>query len=157
MFRKKSEAVSRPVAEAQQPIRLPGSTRPGSQPKKPLDHQPTWIPPGSSVTIGPWTVPGMVYVGSGLRAPTGQVEPALIDPSLPVDIRRPDWDGRGLDYWPSYDTVPPASRAAYLAWHADGRRHPTVPLGYVFLYFYGLERRVLVDGGSAQDPQRWPT
>ena len=37
------------------------------------------------------------------------------------------------------------SRAAYLEWLSKGRRNPNTPIGYVFLYFYGLERRILVD------------
>ena len=41
--------------------------------------------------------------------------------------------------------IPPASRAAYLEWLAGGRSAPNTPIGYVFLFFYGLERRVLVD------------
>ncbi|MGC5016339.1 TerB N-terminal domain-containing protein [Streptosporangium sp. DT93] len=91
-------------------------------------------------------VGGLLYIGSGLASVSGaMVEPALIDPRLPVDARRPDWSGQGLAYWPSYATIPPQSRAAYLAWLADGRRYPQVPIGYVFLYLYGLERRALHD------------
>jgi uncharacterized tellurite resistance protein B-like protein len=92
----------------------------------------------------------MVYMGRGLRAATGSPEPALLDPALQVDRRDPDWAGQGLDYWPSYDSIPPASRAAYLTWLAGGRSHPSVPIGYVFLFFYGLERLALVD--AAQHP-----
>ena len=61
-----------------------------------------------------------------------------------MDRRRPDWEGRGLSYWPAYASIPSASRAAYLGWLADGRRFPAAPIGYVFLFFYGLERRTLV-------------
>lgn len=87
----------------------------------------------------------MLYVGQDLRTQSGATEPALIDPSLPVDRRNPDWAGDDLFYWPTYDGLTPRSRTAYLTWLADGRRHPGVPLGYVFLFFYGLERRVLLD------------
>jgi len=107
----------------------------------------SWLPPGTGITLaGHSIVGGLLYVGSGLASASGaMVEPALIDPRLPVDGRRPDWSGQGLDYWPSYATIPPQSRAAYLAWLADGRRYPQVPIGYVFLYLYGLERRALHD------------
>ncbi|WP_425550891.1 TerB N-terminal domain-containing protein [Actinoallomurus oryzae] len=33
------------------------------------------------------------------------------------------------------NTLHPAARAAYLRWPATGRRHPDVPIGYVFLFF----------------------
>jgi tellurite resistance protein len=68
----------------------------------------------------------------------------LIDPSLKVG-RVPNRSGDGLTYWPGYGTISPDSRAAYLEWLAYGRCDPQTPIGYVFLYFYGLERRVLVD------------
>jgi tellurite resistance protein len=72
-------------------------------------------------------------------------EPALIDPSLPVDQRAPDYAGTKMGYWPSYSSIPPDCRAAYQHWLLDGRRAPGAHIGYVFLYFYGLERRLLVD------------
>jgi hypothetical protein len=50
-----------------------------------------------------------------------------------------------MGYWPSYASIPPECRAAYLQWLLDGRRAPRAYIGYVFLYFYGLERRLLVD------------
>ena len=108
-----------------------------------------WIPPGGSFLVGGQQIGGgLVYVGRGLPSATGfGVEPALIDPSLKVDWRRPDYAGRYMDYWPRYEAITPQSRAAYLAWLADGRSDPRVYIGYVFLFFYGLERRALLDAG----------
>jgi tellurite resistance protein len=126
--------------------------------RSPRTHQPRassrtspdayWLPAGHPVTVGGYAIPGgLIYVGRGLLAVRGgwQPEPALIDPGLAVNSRHPDWAGAGLSYWPSYHQIPPASRAAYLAWLADGRREPAAPIGYVFLFFYGLERRLLAD------------
>ena len=105
-----------------------------------------WIPPGRVVDLpGYRLLDGMIYIGQRLETQSGAAEPSLIDPTLPIDRRHPDWAGDDLFYWPSYDSITPASRAAYLTWLADGRRHPGVPLGYVFLFFYGLERRVVID------------
>lgn len=106
----------------------------------------SWVSPGQSrVFAGLAIRDGMVYIGRRLASGRRTTEPSLIDPTLPVDGTRPDWQGHGLDYWPSYASIPPGSRAAYLAWLADGRRYAAAPIGYVFLFFYGLERRVLVD------------
>lgn len=106
----------------------------------------TWVPAGQSVGVAGKIIPGgLFYLGTGLVAATGVVEPALVDPALPLDRHSPDWDGDDLEPWPSYSTLSPASRAAYLTWLADGRRHPRAPIGYVLLFFYGLERRVLID------------
>lgn len=106
----------------------------------------SWIPPGQPTTVAGYSIPGgLIYIGQHLTAANGQTEPALIDPTLRVDRKQPDWEGRGLDYWPSYETIPPNSRATYLTWLADGRRYAGAAAGYVFLFFYGLERRVLVE------------
>ncbi len=97
---------------------------------------------------------GSVYVGHKARAAQAQIiEPALVDPSLKVDWRRPDWGGATMGYWPSYAEITPGARAAYLSWLATGRADPNTNIGYVFLYFYGLERRALLD---AQADARHP-
>jgi len=105
-----------------------------------------WIAPGEPIDIHGYRIAGgLLYVGESLPAPTGGVDPALIDPALDVDTRRPDSSAESLAHWPSYATLSPASRAGYLAWLAGGRRDPTATIGFVFLFYYGLERRVLVD------------
>lgn len=89
---------------------------------------------------------GMLYVGTGMPDAAGiGMEPALIDPKLSVDARNPDWQGESMDYWPSYSDISARARAAYLAWLAGGRANPNAYIGYVFLYFYGLERRLLTE------------
>jgi uncharacterized tellurite resistance protein B-like protein len=105
-----------------------------------------WIPPGQPVVVAGVTIPGgMLYVGSTLMAPDGDVEPAQIDPTLSVDRQPADPAERLFDYWARYAAISPTARRAYLTWLADGRRDPNANIGYVFLFFYGLERRVLVD------------
>ncbi len=109
-----------------------------------------WVPMGERVTVaGLEMAGGLLYVGRGLKSLSGyDTEPSLIDPSLKVDRKRPDYLGQELSYWPSYSRISPASRAAYLEWLAEGRKRPNTGVGYVFLYFYGLERRLL--GGIAR-------
>jgi len=107
-----------------------------------------WVPPGASVEVAGLTLPGgMLYVGQRLLAANVRgPDPALINPRLRVDFRRPDWAAATVGYWPSYSEISASARAAYLTWLAGGRRGPNVPISWVFLFFYGLERRVLVDG-----------
>lgn len=108
----------------------------------------TWIPAGAVVTVAGVDIPGgMLYVGTSLTAPSGGTDPCLIDPTCRVDLRG-DYTERAMDYWPSYSAISSTARRAYLNWLADGRCHPEADIGYVFLYFYGLERRVLVDARS---------
>jgi tellurite resistance protein len=106
-----------------------------------------WVPPGQPFEVAGRTITGGgVYVGRGARAAqTSIVEPALIDPSLKVDWGRPDLAGSSMGYWPAYSEISPGARAAYLSWLSAGREGPTAYIGYVFLYFYGLERRALLD------------
>lgn len=105
-----------------------------------------WVPPTRSVDGPNRPIGGGLYYGSGLSAveSTG-VEPAQIDPKLPVDRTVTDCAVRRLGYWSSYPTASPEARAGYLNWLATGRKNPNADLGYVFLYFYGLERRALYD------------
>lgn len=110
-----------------------------------LSRTVAWYPNGVQVNVHGLNLPGLVYVGRGLASPKLTPDPSLIDPSLRVDPHRPDTTGRSLDYWPSYAKLTPGARAAYLEWLSSGRSDPHAPIGYVFIYFYGLERRALVD------------
>ncbi|MDO9485385.1 MAG: TerB N-terminal domain-containing protein [Actinomycetota bacterium] len=109
-----------------------------------------WLGPGQTVQFGKRTLPGgMLYIGTSLFAQNGySTEPALINPRLPVDDKRPDWGARTASYWPSYDSITPQARSAYLQWLAGGRQQPDAPITWAFLFFYGLERRVLIDAAA---------
>ena len=88
----------------------------------------------------------MTYLGTFLPSEDKyRTEPSLIDPTLPVDWQSPDWSNEGLDYYPAYGEITPRHRAAYLIWLDRGRRDRGIPIGHAFLFFYGLERRLLVD------------
>ena len=106
-----------------------------------------WVPAGQTLSVGGFAIAGgLIYVGRQLcGAATDEPDPALINPSLPVNSHVPDSAGRRMDYWPSYSRISPECRAAYLQWLAGGRHAHDAYIGYVFLYFYGLERRLLVD------------
>lgn len=105
-----------------------------------------WLPKGHSKNIHGLDIGGMVYFGQGLQALEGnRPEPALIDPDL--EINKEEWNChvRYLSYWPTYWGASPNARSAYLRWLSTGRMDPQADIGYVFLYFYGLERRALHD------------
>ncbi len=105
-----------------------------------------WIPASQAVTIGAFQIPnGMLYVGTKLRTQNGSVENCLIDPTQYVASSNPDTAGQTMPYWPSYSSISPQCRLAYLEWLANGKRDPGACVGYVFLYFYGLERRLILD------------
>lgn len=113
--------------------------------KKPDNFK--WIPPGETVNIADYKIPdGMIYCGKHMKSASGySIEPGFINTDLNVARSNPDREGKNMNYWPSYSEIPPSSRAAYLEWLSGGRVDPNINIGYVFLFFYGLERRLLYD------------
>jgi tellurite resistance protein len=103
-----------------------------------------WIPAGQDISFYGYALKGgLFYMGRGLMAVSGSdAEPALIDPSLLI-AQGTNCHTRGTDYWPTYHAISPTARAAYLQWLSTGKSDPEADIGYVFLYFYGLERRAL--------------
>jgi uncharacterized tellurite resistance protein B-like protein len=127
-------------------------------PNPPKDLGPArWYLPGQEVQVaGRRIVGGLIYVGSSLPTSTSGSDPSLIDPSKATDSRG-DCTIRHTTYHPNYSDISPSARAAYLDWLASGRQNAAADIGYVFIFFYGLERRILVD--SKLDPsirQEWP-
>lgn len=96
-----------------------------------------WVPPGQAVRVRDHQISdGMVYVGKG-------PEPSLIDPALPLEPA--GRLGLQIDGWVAYSQLRPEIRTGYLEWLAGGRSAPEAPQLFLFLFFCGLERRVLSD------------
>ena len=101
-----------------------------------------WYGKGESVMIGRFRLTDpMVYVSDG---PACQEEASCIDLTLPVGDSVRELTG-GLGYYPSYSRLSPNQRANYLSWLARGREEHLDDIGYAFLFFYGLERRLLIE------------
>ena len=108
-----------------------------------------WIGRGETVQVGGVDIKdGFIYFGGRLRGEDDygySTEAALIDSTLKINMSNPDYDGDNMGYWPSYNSIAPTSRAAYIKWLAGSREDTNTYIGYVFLYFYGIERRLLID------------
>jgi tellurite resistance protein len=139
----KPSATVRTVSVERSPV--PARRFSSDKPNVSVTSESCWVPLGKEITILNLTIPGgMLYVGRGLASVAGSgTEPALINPTLPVQI--PTGPVERMDYWPSYSSISSVARGGYLQWLAGGRKDPDVQIGYVFLFFYGLERRVLLD------------
>ena len=131
-----------------------------------------WLGKDQVALVAGEEIGGFVYVGENLEpiysdsqqddeyygmsfSYGSDYDAALIRPSAKVNYTNPDFEGRNLDYWPNYSTIPPRSRAAYLTWLVNGKSNEDVSIGYVFLYFYGIERRLFFDPNidlSIQEP-----
>lgn len=105
-----------------------------------------WHSPGSSIAVAGIPIPaGMVYCCSSSLPYPG--EPSAIITSLSVSNVADD-PSDDLGYYPNYESLTANQRRTYLEWLANGRTDtdPSIrSLGYLFLFFYGLERRVILE------------
>ncbi len=89
---------------------------------------------------------GNFYFGVRLPALKNfSTDAALIDDSLNTVNRPVSYEDDSLRYEIKYNSISADCRGAYLNWLASNRDDPKTRLGYVFLYFYGLERRLVED------------
>jgi len=107
---------------------------------------PVWLPSSQTLTH-PNTgldLPGPLYYSQSPVSEDryGVSEPSTIVLSLPVSSKPSYLD---FGYWPSYSSIDSGQRRAYLEWIASGRKSEPPFIGYIFIYFYGLERRLIVD------------
>lgn len=111
-----------------------------------------WIPPGTVARVNNRSVPGPIYVSDRPLGWGG--EPSAICKNLPTDS---NFTGiEELPYYPGYESLSPSQRGFYLDWLSRDRRDflpENLPTGYLFLFFYGVERRMLVD--KDLDPALW--
>ena len=139
-------------------FRVTVSTEYYDQPKTKNKQPGKWVKPGEIVKVGNIEIKGgFIYFGGQLKSLDNyNTESSLIDPTLKVNVRSPDYGGDQMGYWPSYNDITPGSRAAYIEWLASKRNDPETNIGYIFLYFYGIERRLLVDDkrGQVSDDER---
>jgi tellurite resistance protein len=134
-----------------QPVVTTAVVRSHLKPTQQERSKPRWIAGRETLVVAgvSFTV-DMVYHGSPLRYDPRH-DQSRIDPALPID---PQGDplGTTLDYWPSYQGLEPRARATYLSWLDGGRTDASIPIGYVFIFFYGLEQRLLLDDSRDEAP-----
>ncbi|MEM5498128.1 TerB N-terminal domain-containing protein [Paraglaciecola mesophila] len=91
---------------------------------------------------------GFLYVGERMESLRGYMqEPALVNSSIPAvkpSINTTSfYTDETLGYWPSYDSLSKECRGSYLDWLGTDKSAKNTPIGFVFLYFNGLERFVI--------------
>ena len=120
-----------------------------------------WVLPCEVTIVGGVEITGgYFYLGQRMKPP-GQslsgyyddgTEASLIDDTLKIYPKPYLYEDSSLGYWPSYSSLSPDARGAYLSWLASDRRDQSCPIGYVFIYLYGLERKALVDSRDGNTP-----
>lgn len=114
-----------------------------------------WIKPGESITIHNFVIyRGNFYFGRQFKKDVkgehhyygnNGSDASLVNDTLSVKSVSELYQDESLGYWPSYSNLSPHGRGAYLNWLSGDRSEAATPIGYVFIYFYGIERRILVD------------
>ncbi|MEM8835870.1 MAG: TerB N-terminal domain-containing protein [Planctomycetota bacterium] len=104
-----------------------------------------WFGQDSELEVGGFKLNGpCVYASSDVD--NGYLRAS--DPSeilLHAPVRRPHDAMSEMRYWPWYARIEPEHRFEYLSWLSANRSSLPPNDGYLFLYFYGIERRLLVD------------
>ncbi len=70
-----------------------------------------------------------------------KLDPSTIFTSLPVSKTKSQEEVEPLPYWPNYASMSPKQRFTYLTWLQEVTN--PIDMGYVFTYYYGLERQLL--------------
>lgn len=93
-------------------------------------------------------VADFVLKGPCVYASSGSMHGRRADPSeilIGAPVTSVSDQSHDLGYWPWYSGLSPGQRKYYLSWLASGRASLPISDGYLFLYYYGIERRMLVD------------
>jgi len=106
-----------------------------------------WKKPNESIQIDIYKITkGFFYYGGQLNALNEyQTESSLVDDTLPIENALITYQDDSLSYWAKYSKLSAKGRGAYLTWLSSERNNPDTPIGYIFIYFYGIERRLLID------------
>ena len=106
----------------------------------------TWYGAGKTLHVAGFTIasPGVYasWTSSQQLRRVGDPSEILAD----LDVRQSTGSLNEIGYWPSYSQLSAENRYYYLKWLATGRRSLPPLEGFLFLFYYGLERRMLVDG-----------
>ncbi|RTR37675.1 ATPase [Shewanella canadensis] len=129
----------------------------GYEPEKSSNKQKgRWIGESEQLTInGRKLKKGLFYFGGVMDSLDGYgIEPSLVDEKRPVskpplNENAETHSDDSLGYWPSYASLSQGCRGAYLDWLASERSNPNTPIGYIFIYFYGFERRIIANKATS--------
>ena len=133
-YRKSSKLVSPKVSTKPRKSRSSGKAANKLSPAK-------WYSENETAIVAGREIGGNVFIGSIDSLNYWKLKfCGVIDPNLRV-TKSKDKSGEGVPYWPNYDRITPDDRATYLDWLAGGRDDEDIGVGFVFLYFYGIERR----------------
>ncbi len=114
-----------------------------------------WVPAGDSINVKGYDIGGMVYVETPPEITNfdnkTELSKAYIDPTKNVSRTQFNDQGEFVPFATSYSKIDSASRASYLKWLANGRTDINFSSSYYLMYFFGLERRFMLDDASEDE------
>lgn len=107
-----------------------------------------WQPFGTHISIGGNVITGgLFYFGRKLPARDSSLnDPCLITPDAPIAPGLSNVKEATKTNHPSWVDMTPTERGAFIAWMAASRNDRNASDSTLFLYLFGLERRLLIDG-----------
>ena len=100
----------------------------------------TWVGIGQTISVQGFTIHNPLTYWSNNTYP----EASCIAASLKVE-KPENTSSTSLPYWPQYSGLTPIQRGKYLSWLSRGRNDDLDEIGYAFIFFYGLERRAILE------------
>ena len=100
----------------------------------------TWVGNGQSISVQKFTIHNPLTYWSNNTYP----EASCIAAALKVE-KPENTSSTSLPYWPQYSGLTPKQRGKYLSWLSRGRNDDLDEIGYAFIFFYGLERRAILE------------
>lgn len=100
----------------------------------------TWVGSGQSISVQGFTIHNPLTYWSNNTYP----EASCIAAALKVE-KPENTSSTSLPYWPQYSGLTPKQRGKYLSWLSRGRNDDLDEIGYAFIFFYGLERRAILE------------
>jgi len=100
----------------------------------------TWVGNGQSISVQRFTIHNPLMYWSNNNYPDASCIATSLKVEKPENTNVPS-----LPYWPQYSGLTPAQRWKYLSWLSQGRNNDLDEIGYAFIFFYGLERRAIIE------------
>lgn len=131
-----ADQILRPIERtAPEPAAAPPSTQAPQSAVPKWDAARTWTAPERTAPTSYGIPP----------APSGYGKAAWIPRGQSITVGGLTIPGGMLYFGTSLKTQYNQNDPSLLNWLAGGKKHPEADIGYVFLYFYGLERRAVID------------
>lgn len=102
-----------------------------------------WIPKNQTIRVKGISISGGMTYYNGTHSQV--YHPSMIEENQIIGMGSGDFRRDLSGYYPAYRNINPDDRRAYLNWLASDRSDPSTGIGFVFIYFYGLERRLVID------------